>query len=137
MASWRRLPLSKLLRRVWKRYRSDLLLTETAHIGDIRSIWMHCLAEEGEKLLEEGVPPRGACLYPILGMPEWHEREKWTRMGWWDVVPRHGRLKRVAYGPMLDALRSAQRLDRRFTDFLPGDAREHRCSVAEPSGESL
>ena len=30
------------------------------------------VAAECEMLLEEGVPVCGVCLYPILGMPEWH-----------------------------------------------------------------
>lgn len=107
----RRLPLSKLLRRVWARYGREFLLTETAHVGDMRPVWMTCMAEECEKLIQDGVPIRGACLYPILGMPEWHDPETWTRMGLWDLVRREGRLDRVAYEPMLQALRAAQRLD--------------------------
>lgn len=133
----RRLPLSKLLRRVWNRYHAELLLTETAHIGDMRSIWMQCMADECEKLLDDGVPLRGACLYPILGMPEWHEPETWTRMGLWDVVPRRGRLDRVVYEPMLEALRAAQRIERRFAPFREAGAHRGRTNVAEPSGESM
>ncbi len=63
----RRFPLARLLRRVWKRYGHEFLLTETAHIGDMRPIWMQSMADECEKLLNDGVPLRGACLYPILG----------------------------------------------------------------------
>jgi hypothetical protein len=132
----RRLPLATLLRRVWQRYHADFLLTETAHVGDMRSIWMRCMAEECEELLDDGVPLRGACLYPILGMPEWHEPETWTRMGLWDVVPRGGRLERVAHEPMLEGLRAAQRLERRFSDFR-GGSRDGRRNIAEPSGESM
>lgn len=133
----RRLPLSKLLRRVWNRYHADFVLTETAHIGDMRSIWMQCMAEECEKLLDDGIPLRGACLYPILGMPEWHEPETWTRMGLWDIVPRHGRLERVMYEPMLDALRAAQRLEHRFAKFRGNTPDDSTRNVAEPSGESM
>jgi hypothetical protein len=108
----RRLPLSALLRRVWERYGGDLLLTETAHVADMRPGWMRCMAGECEKLLDAGVPLRGACLYPILGMPEWHEPEVWTRMGLWDLVARNGRLDREIHQPMLEALQAAQRLER-------------------------
>jgi beta-glucosidase/6-phospho-beta-glucosidase/beta-galactosidase len=107
----RRLSLSDLLRGVWQRYGGELLITETAHVGDIRADWMRAMAQECEKLLGEGIPLRGACLYPILGMPEWHDRDVWTRMGLWDVVPRKGTLKRELHQPMFDALREAQRLE--------------------------
>ncbi len=59
-------------------------------------------------LLEEGVPLGGICLYPILGMPEWHARDQWTRMGLWDLEPEDGVLRRRACAPMRDALLAAQ-----------------------------
>jgi hypothetical protein len=37
-------------------------------------------------MLKEGMPLLGVCLYPILGMPEWHEPDIWTPMGLWDPV---------------------------------------------------
>ena len=67
------------------------------------------VAVEAEALLAEGVPLRGVCLYPILGMPEWHAPEEWTRMGLWDLVPQSPTLGRVLYEPMMAALREAQR----------------------------
>ena len=129
----RRVPLANLLRGVWKRYGGDLLLTETAQVGDMRPIWMHTVADTCEALLDEGVPLRGACLYPILGMPEWHDRATWTRMGLWDLEPRDGKLERVMYEPMREALRDAQRIERKFAEFRP-DA-ECDTERAEPSGE--
>lgn len=127
----RRVPLSKLLRSVWKRYGGDVLVTETAHVDDMRPIWLHSLADTCEELIRTGVPLRGTCLYPILGMPEWHDRSTWTRMGLWDIaVPT---LERLIYEPMRDALAYAQRLERRFN--LAWRARD--ASVAEPSGESV
>ncbi len=109
--------LADLLRGVWERYGGELLITETAHVGDIRPIWMRAVADECEKLLDEGVPLRGVCLYPILGMPEWHDREQWTEMGLWNLVPENGDLRREIYSPMLEQLRAAQRLEERFSDL--------------------
>jgi hypothetical protein len=110
----RRLPLSALLRRVWERYGGEIVITETAHVDDMRPIWLTTVADECEKLLNEGIPLRGVCLYPILGMPEWHEPAVWTRMGLWDLVPEGGRLEREPFAPMFDALRVAQRLESRL-----------------------
>jgi hypothetical protein len=62
-----------------------------------------------ERLLEEGVPLRGMCLYPILSMPEWHARDQWARMGLWDLEKEQDTLERKACVPMLEALACAQR----------------------------
>ena len=108
----RRVPLRQLIRRVWDRYGGDLLITETAHIDDMRPVWLHHVAEEAEALLQEGVPLRGVCLYPILGMPEWHAQSTWMAMGLWNIVHGQPTLCRELCLPMLEALRKAQRLDR-------------------------
>lgn len=101
-------PLRELVRSVWERYQRDVLITETGHRDEMRPVWMRQLTRECASLLDEGVPLRGVCLYPILGMPEWHAQHEWSRMGLWDLVPTSPRLKRVIYQPMLKALREAQ-----------------------------
>jgi hypothetical protein len=111
----RRVDLGRLVRRVWKRYDRELLITETAHIQDARQFWMNYVADECEILLDQGVPLRGVCLYPILGMPHWHLREQWVRMGLWDIIHEHPSLRRELFGPMRDALRHAQRLEFRHS----------------------
>jgi hypothetical protein len=108
----RRLRLSDLVRTVAGRYGGDVMITETTHVGDKRGPWLREVAEEAEILLREGVPLHGVCLYPILGMPEWHSPTDWTPMGLWDPASHaepHG--QRVPHQPMLDAFRDAQRLD--------------------------
>jgi hypothetical protein len=105
-------PLRELVRSVWQRYGGDLLITETAHIDDMRPVWLQHVAEEAEALLTEGVPLRGVCLYPILGMPEWHAQNTWMLMGLWDILHQEPTRGREVCLPMLEALKKAQRLDR-------------------------
>jgi beta-glucosidase/6-phospho-beta-glucosidase/beta-galactosidase len=107
----RRVALTRLMRRVWRRYGGELLITETAHVRDMRPFWMTYVADECETLLDEGVPLRGVCLYPILGMPEWHSPQQWARMGLWDILQDHPMLSRQLCAPMWEALRHAQRLN--------------------------
>jgi hypothetical protein len=118
----RRAKLRDLVRAVARRYGGEVMVTETAHVGEQRAPWMLEVAEEAEALLREGVPIRGVCLYPILGMPEWHAPEVWTPMGLWDPVchrnPHDGRL---VCAPMLDALQSVRHVDALF----------HRMQAAE------
>jgi hypothetical protein len=108
----RRWPLSDLVRSVWERYDGEVMITETSHIGDSRGRWLREVAAESERLLLDGVPIRGVCLYPILGMPEWHDPEIWTPMGLWDPVCHADPCgERLVCGPMLEALRSARYVD--------------------------
>lgn len=108
----RRYSLRKLIGEVWERYGAEILLTETSHLGDMRSIWMRELSEEVEALLEAKIPLVGVCLYPILGMPEWHIQDEWTQMGLWDLIADGDKKKRVPYLPMLEALKEAQQLEK-------------------------
>jgi beta-glucosidase/6-phospho-beta-glucosidase/beta-galactosidase len=102
----RRVPLADLVQAVWRRYDTEVLITETSALGDARAPWIHELSVMAEQLLADGVPLRGICLYPILGMPEWHSRDQWTRMGLWDLEREQDVLERKACAPMVDALRA-------------------------------
>jgi hypothetical protein len=113
-------PLRRLVRAVWERYRTDVVITETSHVDEMRPRWLYQLTDEAQDLLNEDVPLRGVCLYPILGMPEWHAQHLWTRMGLWDLQPENGALRRVICRPMLQALQAAQqRLEGRWSRPKP------------------
>jgi hypothetical protein len=108
----RRMPLGELVRSVSDRYGGPLMITETAHVGERRGPWLAEVARECEILLRDSVPLAGVCLYPILGMPEWHEPNVWTPMGLWDPVctlDPHG--ERLVCAPMREALAEASHLD--------------------------
>jgi beta-glucosidase/6-phospho-beta-glucosidase/beta-galactosidase len=107
----RRCSLQNLVHSVWQRYGEEMLITETSHLGDMRPVWLHEMTAEVETLLDEGIPLRGVCLYPILGMPEWHKRDEWTQMGLWDLVAENEKLTRVLHLPMFEAFKKAQRLE--------------------------
>ena len=106
----RRVALAEIIRDVWRRYRRPVLVTETSHVDDGRAGWITELTRAAQDVLADGVPLGGVCLYPILGMPEWHDPDTWTRMGLWDLVLEDRALNRVVHSPMLEALREAQRL---------------------------
>lgn len=107
----RRVSLTRLVRRVWQRYGQEMLITETAHVHEQRSSWMRYVADQCENLLNDDIPLRGVCLYPILGMPEWHSPDQWVRMGLWDILHDHPALSRQLFAPMWEALQHAQRLN--------------------------
>jgi beta-glucosidase/6-phospho-beta-glucosidase/beta-galactosidase len=104
----RRVSLADLVRSAWRRYRQDIIITETSAIGEARAPWIHELSTLAEELIAEGIPLAGICLYPILGMPEWHARDQWARMGLWDLERDQEVLQRRVCEPMAQALRHVQ-----------------------------
>ena len=114
----RRVPLRDLVKRVHQRYGGELLITETAHVDDMRAKWLNYVEDEVEALLRDGIPLRGVCLYPILGMPEWHDQKRWTQMGLWELAEcnQTQTLKRTVCEPMLEALRKAQRIEHNLAE---------------------
>jgi hypothetical protein len=133
----RRVPFRDLVRSVWRRYGGELMITETAHVGEQRAPWLFESAYAAEALLLEGVPLRGLCLYPILGMPEWHEPDVWTPMGLWDPVCHrdpHG--ERLVCEPMLEALNSVRHIDALHHELMaawPGPSRRRFTRAAVPA----
>jgi beta-glucosidase/6-phospho-beta-glucosidase/beta-galactosidase len=110
----KRASLRDLVKRVHQRYGGDLLITETAHVDDMRPRWLSYVADEVEALLMEGIPLKGVCLYPILGMPEWHDQQKWTQMGLWELSECGSGLERRLCEPMFEALKKAQKIERKL-----------------------
>ncbi len=106
----RHVPLSRLMENVHRHFGGEVMLSETGHVGPNRAPWLRYVAEQCEVALNTGVPLRGACLYPILGMPEWHRPEEWADMGLWE-----GHRNRAPHTPALQALAEARHLDRYAT----------------------
>ena len=104
----RRVPFADLVRTAWQRYGAEVVVTETSALDEERGPWIHELSLMAEDLLDEGVDLSGICLYPILSMPEWHDRAEWARLGLWDLEREQDVLERKMCAPMLDALRIAQ-----------------------------
>jgi hypothetical protein len=138
----RRLSLSDLVEIVWRRYGHEMIIGETAHVAEQRGPWLREVASEATKLIEADVPLRGICLYPILGMPEWHAPDIWAPMGLWDPECHDDPCgKRLICTDMAQALREASHLD----DLLQRQVEEREahsrpafkigsCSKAEPRG---
>ena len=101
------MPLRHLIRSVYERYGGSLIISETSHWGAHRARWVRELADEVGSLLDAGVPLGGICLYPIIGMFDWHRPRRWMPMGLWDCDSERG-MRRLVHRPMLDALACAQ-----------------------------
>jgi beta-glucosidase/6-phospho-beta-glucosidase/beta-galactosidase len=101
-------PLRDLVRWVWRRYGHEMIISESAQIGELRANWILEAANEVEAVLNEGIPLQGFCLYPVLGMPEWHNPTVWARMGLWDLIPGPVGLERVPHSASLSALAEVQ-----------------------------
>jgi hypothetical protein len=105
----RRLPFREILRSVYDRYGCDIFVSETSHVNEHRGPWLSYVTEEVLALLHEDVPVHGVCLYPILGMPEWHDQNAWTRLGLWDLIRNDfGDLERHLHIPLFEVLKESQ-----------------------------
>lgn len=105
----RHLPLRSLISAVWERYGAPMILSETSHYGENRPRWIREVAYEISSVLEAGLPLHAACIYPVLGMPEWHDRQTWTNMGLWDLADDGtGKLVRQPHAETMEAFRFAQ-----------------------------
>lgn len=97
--------LGTLLRTVWDRYHHPIVVTETSHSQPKKAWWLREVAREVQSIRQAGIPLEGVCLYPALGMPEWHDRSVWAHMGLWEVDDNGNRTE---HPEMVDALRTAQ-----------------------------
>ncbi len=103
----RRVPLSELVATVMNRYGPDVIISETSHLGGSRAAWLREIGSELRRLSRRGLRPGGLCLYPIMGMTDWHDPGRWLAMGLWETgFDADGRVQRHVHSPMLDALRS-------------------------------
>lgn len=114
-------PVRDLIRYVWNRYERPMIISETSHVEQMRGPWLRYVVEEVEAARAGGVPLGGICIYPVLGMPEWHEPDVWVRMGLWDCVPDgSGDLRRIPHEPVFseywDAVARFGQIERARTD---------------------
>jgi len=105
----RRISVSEILKIFWDRYSTDILITETSHVGERRVEWLRELATELDVALNMHIPIGGVCWYPVLEMPEWHV-DQWTQMGLWNLDQTRA-FARVPHQPVL---RELLKLEERF-----------------------
>jgi beta-glucosidase/6-phospho-beta-glucosidase/beta-galactosidase len=105
----RRKSLAELLVDVAQRYDRDIVVTETSHFGHGRATWIRTIGNEVRAALAAGVPLKGVCFYPIMGMWDWHEPNRWLPMGLWDIDANDANLRRVIHQPMREALDAVMR----------------------------
>lgn len=110
----RRASFSDLLGVLYARYRRPILVAETTSSGGARAPWLLEITTECEKALRRGIDLQGICIYPVVGMGDWHTFD-FRPMGLWDRGHEEAGGRR-AHWPMAAAVRHLQhRLDERET----------------------
>jgi UDP-galactopyranose mutase len=104
----RRVPMSRLLERLYRRYHRPLLISETSHVGAGRGRWISEVAEEVRLARSRGIPVEGICLYPIIDRPDWDDPGHWHNSGLWDLELRDGVLERKLSRDYADRLHSVR-----------------------------
>jgi beta-glucosidase/6-phospho-beta-glucosidase/beta-galactosidase len=82
---WR--SLSSLLIEAQGRYQLPMVISETSHPKEDRSIWVTYIAKSCEEAMAGGVNLLGICLYPIIDRPDWDDLSNWHKSGLWDSDP--------------------------------------------------
>lgn len=102
------LDLSVLLAGAYAHYRRPFVITETTGVGASRPAWLEYVADQAARLLAQGLPLQGICLYPITNAPDW-DTDQCVAYGLWDLERRaNGDLARILNQPTATALRTAQ-----------------------------
>ena len=102
-------PLHRLLREAWDRYRRPIFIGETSHVGVGRAAWIREMTDEVCRALRDGVPVEGVCLYPIIDRFEWDDPGHWHNSGLWDLAhAADGSLQRVLCEPYAAELARCQ-----------------------------
>ncbi len=68
---FRRTCFSQLLKEGYMRYNKPVIISETGHFKEDRSLWMEQITDDCIKAIEEGVDLKGICIYPVLDRPDW------------------------------------------------------------------
>ncbi len=106
----RRVPLTRLLKEIHRRYDLPLTISETSHFGEGRARWLREIARHARHARLEGVDIEGICLYPVVDRPDWEDRAHWHRCGLWDADPDHPQHPPVLSRPYARAYVRARRL---------------------------
>jgi beta-glucosidase/6-phospho-beta-glucosidase/beta-galactosidase len=99
-------PLHDLLLEAHRRYGRPLLIAETGAEGCGRAAWLHYVASEVERAIEQGIPVEGICLYPILDYPGW-ENGRLCRVG---LLSAADQAERALFEPLARELRRQQEI---------------------------
>lgn len=105
----RRRPFAQLLQLAWQRYQHPIVVAETSHVGQGRAAWLDDIGRNVELAIENGVPVKGVCLYPIVDRPDWENLDHWHHSGLWDHEPaslQHGAWPRRLYINYAQALQN-------------------------------
>lgn len=114
----RRVPLTRLLNEIFKRYALPLTISETSHVGEGRARWLREVARHARHARLDGVDIEGICLYPVVDRPDWEDGTHWHRSGLWDADPDHPHHPPVLSRPYARAYALARRL---FENTPPPD----------------
>jgi len=102
-------PLHNLITQVHERYNKPIVITETSHPKEDRSLWINMISDECAQVLDADIPLFGVCLYPIIDRPDWDDLITWHNSGLWDIDIHKNGLKRILYQPMARELMHAQK----------------------------
>ncbi len=101
----KRLSLEKILKEIYDRYHSPLIITETGSYRNRRSGWWSYILGEVKKVLESDFPLYGVCAYPTLDIVKGAGFIV-PKSGLWDFDQTDPSCQRIAHEEALQLLRN-------------------------------
>lgn len=101
--------LNELLTEAYTRYDCPIVLTETSHPKEDRSLWLEEITRQCALAFENNIPLWGICWYPIIDRPDWDHLHIWHQAGLWDeAFEDNNSSARVLHVPLAETLLEAQ-----------------------------
>lgn len=93
----RRACFSDLLYDAYTRYYKPVVVSETGHFGEDRSVWMEQITEDCIRAMDKGVELQGICIYPVLDRPDWDYPDQMIPCGLWSYTSAKQRVATTGY----------------------------------------
>jgi hypothetical protein len=100
-------PFRDMLAELHGRYHRPIFIAETGSENRIRASWFRYVCHETLAAIEDGVPVKGMCLYPILNHPGWNDGRH-CHNALWDYADANG--ERKIYQPLARELKRWQKI---------------------------
>ncbi len=114
-------PLSEMINKAYHRYQKPILISETSHCGEHKPNWIEFITKECCKIIEDGIPFWGVCLYPIIDRPDWDHLHQWHDAGLWNirVMDGHGHDRELHVPYATELIKSQLVIDQTMKQFNP------------------
>jgi beta-glucosidase/6-phospho-beta-glucosidase/beta-galactosidase len=109
--SERRLPLAEIIKEIYARYKTPVIIAETGSRGQLRNTWWPYMLKQVEDCKKQNLPLHGVCSYPTLDIIR-GAGFIFPRSGLWDFKPGDKTCQRVPHNKSLTVIKKFKKFSR-------------------------